>query len=414
MRIWLVNPFDPLPGEKEQLGRYAYLARCLRDGGHDVTWWSSRFSHRFKRNVDAELVNRAAEEWRIRVRLLDAPPYGGNVSFSRLRNHRILAQQFDAAARNETPPDLILASAPPLELAAAATRIAAAARIPSVIDIQDQWPDNFARVLPRFAKPLRGLLLAPYYAIERTAYQSASAIIGVAEGYVERGITVGGAKRWSGSFPLGVDLADVDAAMTRGRARYADRWVKPADQTWLLYSGSLSHAYDFMTVVRAAIPAQREFGERVRFLISGTGELADEAARLVQAEGLRQVTIAGFLEFDEYAALLAQADIGFNASFPDALIYLPNKIFYYLAAGAAVLNTIPGECARLVAEHQCGLTYSAGDVDGCYAAIRTLLSNGARRKAMGAAARRLVETQLDRKIIYARLVEFLERVGTEF
>ena len=30
MKVWLVNPFDPLPGEQEQLGRYAHLADALR------------------------------------------------------------------------------------------------------------------------------------------------------------------------------------------------------------------------------------------------------------------------------------------------------------------------------------------------------------------------------------------------
>ena len=36
MKVWLVNPFDPLPGEQEQLGRYGHLALALRDAGHEV------------------------------------------------------------------------------------------------------------------------------------------------------------------------------------------------------------------------------------------------------------------------------------------------------------------------------------------------------------------------------------------
>lgn len=412
MRIWLVNPFDPLPGEREQLGRYAYLAACLRDAGHEVTWWSSSFSHRFKRRVDRERVRAAAEEWRIGIELLDAPPYAGNVSFARLANHRALGRDLKRRMESLTPPDVILASSPPLETADVAAAYGRQRGVPVIVDIQDQWPDNFARVFPRFARPLAKLALWPYYRTERHAYRAAAGIIGVARGYVNRGVGVGGAKALTGSFPLGVDLADVRAAMADGAKQFAGKWPKPAGQTWLLYSGSLSHNYDFLTPIRAAAAIQRDFGDRARFFITGTGELADAAHAIVRESALRNVTITGFVEFPEYAYLLSQADVGFNASFPDALIYLPNKIFYYFAAGAAVLNTIPGECAQIVAAAGCGLTYAAGDVAGCEAAIRAALGSPEKLAAMKAASRRLAEDVYDRRIIYAGLVRFLENAAS--
>ncbi len=411
MLIWIVNPFDPLPGEREQLGRYGFLARCLRQAGHGVVWWSSAFSHRFKRPVEAGPIAQAARAAGLEVRLLPAPPYSRNVSFARLRNHRRLALEFAAAAPTAPRPDLILASSPPLELAARAVELGRAWDRPTVVDIQDQWPDNFIRVTPRLLRPLSRLLFQPYYAWERRAYRAADAIVGVADGYVQRGLRVGGAKRWTGTFPLGVDLADVAAAMQRGVARYGDRWRKPPDQVWFLYSGSLSHAYDFLTIVRAAVPAQATFGDRVRFILTGTGELAPQAANLVARHGLRNVTLTGFLDFDEWACVLSRADVGFNASFPEALIYFPNKIFYYLAAGAAVLNTIPGQCAALVDRARCGLNYPAGDADACFAAVRRLVTVPDERRAMGAAARRLAEEVFDRRIVYTEMTRFLEQVA---
>ena len=70
MKVWLVNPFDPLFGEHEQLGRYARLAETLQQAGHEVLWWSSTFSHRFKREVDAERVHAASTEKGIQVQLV--------------------------------------------------------------------------------------------------------------------------------------------------------------------------------------------------------------------------------------------------------------------------------------------------------------------------------------------------------
>ncbi|MFQ5590969.1 MAG: hypothetical protein ACE5HE_07395, partial [Phycisphaerae bacterium] len=117
------------------------------------------------------------------------------------------------------------------------------------------------------------------------------------------------------------------------------------------------------------------------------------------------------LEFPEWACLLTQADAGFNACVPDALIYLPNKVFYYLAAGAAVLNTIPGQCAALVEQAGCGVNYTAGDPQSCFDAVAQLVESPQRLAAMGASARRLAEQVYDRKLILAGLTRFLENAS---
>jgi glycosyltransferase involved in cell wall biosynthesis len=103
--------------------------------------------------------------------------------------------------------------------------------------------------------------------------------------------------------------------------------------------------------------------------------------------------------------------VALNAVFPEMLIHLPNKIFYYMAAGAAILNTIPGQCSRIVREAGCGLDYEAGNPDSCAAAAARLIGDPPACKAMGAAARRLAETQYNRNILYRRYVEAIERVA---
>jgi len=413
VRIWLVNPFDPLPKDREQPARYGELARRLRAGGHEVTWWSSSFSHRFKEQLDRERVASGAKEWGIRVELLLAPAYRSSVSFRRLWNHRLLGRALRRRAEHESPPDLILASSPPLELAAEAARLGKAWGIPTVVDIQDQWPDNFVRVMPRILRPFARVILRPYYALERTAYRQAMGLIGVAQGYVNRGTEVGGAKRHAGVFPLGVSVREVDEAIAKGEAEHADRWRRPAEQTWLLYSGSLSHNYDVLTIVRAAALAKRRFGSQVQFVITGTGELTGAVRQLVRDQNLDNVRMVGFLDFPEWAYLMSQTDAGFNASFPDALIYLPTKLFYYLAAGAAILNTIPGECADLIERSGCGLNYTAGDVQSCFDAVCRVVQSPDDRARMGTAARRLADEVYDRRIINEGLTRFLEGVAAD-
>ena len=48
LSIWIVNPFDDIPGEGLPPLRYWSLARVLAGRGHDVTWWTAAWSHRRK------------------------------------------------------------------------------------------------------------------------------------------------------------------------------------------------------------------------------------------------------------------------------------------------------------------------------------------------------------------------------
>jgi len=409
MLIWIVNPFDPLPGDPEQEGRYATLARLLAARGHRVTWWTSTFSHRFKRPVDQAAIESACQKCGIDPRFVPGPPYSRNVSLARLWNHAILARNFRAAAaRCAERPDVVVASSPPPGLAWAAVQAGQQRGAQTVLDVQDLWPDNFAGVAPRAVRPLVKPVLWALRGPVRQAAAACSLLVGVADAYVEYALRAGGRSKPSATIPLGIDLAAFDAAVQTGRC---PQFTKPAGEVWLAYTGSLTRAYDFMTVLHAAAKIQPRTGPTVRFFLTSRGELASEAERAVRQRNLVHVSLTGFLPFATWAYLLSQCDAGFNAAAPEAKIFLPNKIFYYLAAGAAVLNTIPGQCSQIVHDGACGLDYPAGDADGCAAAIETIVRDQAGRAAMGRAARRLAETTYDRALLFPRYAELIERLG---
>lgn len=411
MNVWLVNPFDPLPGDPEQEGRYATLARALDAAGHHVTWFTSAFSHRFKRPVDQAAISAACRACGIDAVFLSAPAYRTNVSVGRLVNHYILTRDFarQAAAIAQTqPPSIVLASAPPPGLALAAIRFAHSRHVRAVIDVQDLWPETFFRLTGPLARPLLRLALAPMQRTAAKAYSQADAIVGVAEGYVQRALELSGSHAPTAVIPLGVDLAAFDAAALAGRN---DRHRKPPGHIWLAYTGSLSRSYDCMTVLEGFLQSRDAFKTRgltAKLFISGQGEMKDAlVSRIAQAGDHEQVEMVGFLEFPQWAYLLDQCDIGFNSNFPQAMIFLPNKIFYYLAAGLAVLNTIAGQSSRIVSQGRAGLDYVAGNVETCREAICSLIEDPAKLESMKVAARTLAQTQYDRKILYAQFVNLL-------
>ncbi len=410
MNVWLINPFDPLPGDPEQEGRYASLVRHLADAGCDTTWWTSSFSHRFKKPVDQQAITAACKDIGVGVRFLESPAYGRNVGLARLKNHRRLASQFKANAKAEkTLPDVIVASAPPTSLADAAIGFAKARSIPSIVDVQDLWPETFQRILPKPLRPLGRFLLSPSQRRIARAYRNADAVCGVADAYCNRAVELGGDKQFVRTIPLGIDLDVFDAATQTS----FEELTRPVDEMWLIYAGSLNVSYDSLTIIRAAklIRERGTAGGKWRLFISGRGEQAEMAKQLIETHKLENVTLTGFMEFEQWAYLLSQCDVGFNASLPDALIYLPNKIFYYFAAGLAVVNTIPGQCSRIVSQGNCGMDYPAGDVEACAAVIEKMLADPQATRQMGQASRKLAETTYDRRLMMPKYVEFIKRVA---
>lgn len=404
MNVWLVNPFDPLPGGLEPEGRYATLARMLVATGHKVLWWTSSFSHRFHRFLDLPAARNACQEAGIEVRFLRVPPYRRNVSFRRLWNHCLLSTRFlrEAGALGQRP-DVVVASSPPPGLALAATRFAGDCGLPVVVDVQDIWPETFRRLIPRWLREMFELATWPTRRAAMRAYQAADRIVGVADGYVQRAVELGGTKAISQTIPLGVDLGGFDAAAAAGGS---ERFTKPLGDTWLVYAGGLTRSYDCLTILRAAeILRDRK---DLRFLLAGRGELQAQAEGIVAAKRLENVTLTGFLDPPACSCLLRQCDIGINSCLGEAMILLPNKVFQYLAAGLAVLNAIPGQCSRIIRQGRCGLDYRPGDASSCAAAILELVEDGDELESMRRAARKLAEDVYDRSKLYRQYVELIE------
>jgi glycosyltransferase involved in cell wall biosynthesis len=408
MNVWIVNPFDPLPGDPEQEGRYATLARLLAARGHGVTWWTSAFSHRFRRPVDPAAILAACRPLGLEVRFLAAPPYERNISLSRLRNHRRLVIGFAAGAAAEPRrPDIVVASSPPPALAREAVRFAHACGGKAVVDVQDLWPEAFRAMLP-LPGFLADALVEPWQRASRQAYREADALVGVADGFVARAVELGGPKAIAETIPLGVDLDAFDRAVAAGRC---DRFTKPPGEAWLIYGGSLTRNYECLTLLEAAARLKNLVATPWRLFLAGRGELEPQADDFIRQRGLDNVTLTGFLTLGPYAYLMSQCDAAFNPVLPAAPIYLPGKVFHYMAAGAAILNGIGGQCSRIVREAGCGLDYEAGNPDSCAAAAARLIGDPPACKAMGAAARRLAETQYNRRILYRRYVDAIERVA---
>ena len=330
MRIWILNPFDQLPNETDVPLRYWSLCKAFASQGHEVTWWSSDFSHltKSKRAPCPDTDGFA-------VRLIETPPYSQNISFARLKNHKAFADGFyrDALAALQSgkleAPDRIVVSLPPLGIAEQAFKIrdfiqqsspihhpATTAACEVVVDIMDAWPETFYQALPKPLRKLLGpLLLAPLHRSARRAYQGADKITAVGQSYLDLAATylgyppsatnplAAGEAQSSQATPAkpmllcyhGTDLERFQRFKTKhqeeGRAAASRSAVttqssSPNKPLKAVYLGAMGQGYDLMTILKVAARWKAEGQFPIQIHFAGTGSQIAQLKAYAAQEGL--------------------------------------------------------------------------------------------------------------------------------
>lgn len=385
MRVWLLNPYGPIPGEGWRDYRFTLMARALAERGHEVTWFTATFAHQSKQRRAAGWERREVSE-RFAIELVPTPSYSRNISFARLWFEHVFARRVDKRGRSLSRPDAILAADPPQFCGAAGRRLARHHRAAFVTDCFDLWPELFVAAAPSSLRWLVSMAAIPFRILRRRNLRATSLAIAVAESYrivLERE----GARR-TVTIPIGIDVA-----------AFAPHGHRAAEKLALVYAGSLGEHYDLDTLldVVATMP-------EVTLTIAGRGP-AEERLRQ-RAASLTNVTFAGAVDVAKLSELYAGADIGLAPYRAGSTVALPTKLFDYLAAGLPVITSLDSEVSTLIDEAGAGVRYKAGDAGSLRAAI-VALSDPARREPMATAARALA-MRFDARALYAQFAEAIE------
>jgi glycosyltransferase involved in cell wall biosynthesis len=275
-------------------------------------------------------------------------------------------------------PDVVLASSPPLPVAAVGAAVAARHRVPWVMDVRDLWPD--AAVALGELSPGRALRAAERLA--QWLYRDASAIVVVTEPFRQivgrdtdpRRIALipnGTTELWLGGAALDVDRATLDLPI--------DRWL------WA-YAGNVGPAQG----LEAAIDAARLLGPEFHLLVLGDG--ASRAA--LEARAAERA--AGCVSFRDQVpppvALrhlrAADALLVPLSAHPVFATFVPSKLFDFCAVGRPVILSAAGEPARLAAEAGAALCVAPGDPEALAAAVRRLRGDQGLGQRLSAAGHR--------------------------
>lgn len=411
MKVWIITVGEPLPTDpgRPRLLRSAMTASLMQRRGIETLWWTSDFAHHIKQARTGLSTSFCADEG-YQIELLHGRTYATNVSLSRIIHNRETAADFCRRVRDHQSPDIILASYPTLELAAAALDYAEARRVPVVVDVRDLWPDIFLNLAPIPVRPFARMVLHGDYRLSHRICARATAIAGITDAFVDWGVERAGRVRrdtdrafplaYSATLPSESDLKDAREAW--------DRASVTVDVPTFCFFGMLGRQFDIPTVIRAA----RELApDGVRFVICGAGDRLE--AYKAAANDLPNVIFPGWVNAASVRTLMERSLAGLAPYYCEKsyTMSLPTKSIEYLAGGLPILSSLSGELAALLSREECGRTYAEGDSQGLATLVRELVANPAMRDRMAANAFRTYQQRFVAENVYGEMVDYLTAIA---
>lgn len=393
--IVLVLNYAPVPGKGND--RIGTIIDLLLQDGHEVELITSDFWHNQKKpkEVDPEMLRALP----YRYTMLHEPSYSKNVSLKRFYAHKVLARNIAGYLAQRKKPDVVFAVTTSTAVAYVAARYARKNRIPFVIDVQDLWPEAFKMVI----KPakLADLIFAGETAKANYIYQTADAVVGVSQEYVDRALSVNKKVQQGVAVYLGTSLSRFDSL---ARLPF-DK--KPDSEFWVVYIGTLGTSYN-INVISDAFTILKERGlTDIKFKVLGNGPLMEQFQNYAAAKGI-EVEFLGRLAYEEMVPYLVHCDVAVNPLIDTAPQSIINKVADYAAAGLPVVSTLRcQEYRHLLDRYNAGINCSNKNVAGIADAIEKLYRNPELRVEMGRNSRKAAEELFDRDKTYCEIAKMI-------
>lgn len=405
MNVWLISLFDPTPIDDPIYPRFIEIAKSAYEKGHSVTHFTSTFRHTIKKHrFDNDHVHIQNEKYQ--VVFTKSLGYKSNFNPRRFYAHldyaKRLLKEFDKHSR----PDVIFLSMPPISIAYEVTAWANKRNIPVVVDIIDPWPDSFIKDVPKRVKPLFKLLIKPFYNRVKAAFSRSSAITAISNGYLEWAASFHETNKITKPFYLSIDLEDIQKEQALMQKQFASEKGK---QLRLIYAGSLASSYDIPTILGAAEKLDQTHKDKIKFVITGSGpqkELIYEAQKKCS-----NIEYLGFVSKEELIKQYYLADLGLIQHKNNLTQTITYKFFNYMSCGMPLLNSLQSEMAKLIQDNHLGMNNMPGDVDALVNNILQYYNNPDLYQRHSKNALEFTRNYGDVKMVYGRLVEFLEEIS---
>ena len=406
LRIWLFNPYGPLPGEGWREYSYVTIGSALAAAGHDVIWWTSNFSHHFKTFRSADWEDRVLSSGLV-LRLVPTPGYRRNISPGRFWRDIVFGWRAYRRARTLPPPDVVLTSEPATMGGLAGVRLATKTGATLIYDQMDLWPELMVQSLPPRARPVGHLLFAPIYRIRRAMFDTLDGAMALAKPYLTSILDELPANR---SIPSLVVYNGIDVPTFRKVMQHPlpDAMAPAFDGPGLkaIFAGSLGPSYDVGPMIDAASAMERA-GSDTTIYIAGDGPERPK----VEAAAARCANLVylGKLAPDMLPRVYGRCDVGLSCYSASSNVEMCDKFYDYTAAGLIVVNSLQGEVRDWIEGSGLGMQYRAGDAASLTQAL-VAIENDPGQAAQWRQASWNIGMEFNKDTQHARLVPWIEMV----
>ena len=296
-------------------------------------------------------------------------------------------------------PDAILASSPPLPVAAAGVLLSARHRAPLVLDIRDLWPES-AVALGELGQ---GAMLAAAERLERVVYARANRIV----------TTNGAFRHWIQE--RAPDSARIDV-VPNGTSR---EWLEIGDSeversslglpegrfVWA-YAGNIGLAHGLEFTVDAA----RLLGEEYLLLVIGDGPRRSALERRAATAPQSLLDLRGLMPATKAALHLRAADAVLVSERQNMTVSA--KLYDACAVGRPIVAACRGELQRLVEQEGIAVAVPHGDPDALADALGRLRSDAELRDRLSSRAQAFAASNL-RERQAQQLADLLESAAAK-
>jgi colanic acid biosynthesis glycosyl transferase WcaI len=284
--------------------------------------------------------------------------------------------------------DVIYAYHPPLTVPFAAVLVGKLTRRPTVVEIQDLWPESLAAT----GMANRKWIISVVNAMAGWVYRNSTVLVAQSEGFRDALIARGAEpERVEVVYNCASESTDTDetpsTSITSGHT---------SDSFHVLYAGNLGPAQDLDTLLDASKILAKRLPTAVVHLM-GTGQSESHLKERAVAEQLSNVRFHGLQPMGSINNVLRQADVLLVILKDDPLfrITVPSKTQSSLLAGRPIVIAVAGEAAEMVLRAGAGIAAEPGDAESVARAIEHVAGKSkAAQEQMGNDGRSYYEANL--------------------
>ena len=359
--VWIFQTGEPLQIDDvdSRPMRAINLSNSLIKKGHEVVLWSSDYFHQKKKHRYGEYQNIKVSD-KLEIRLLSSRGYSRNIGLGRLIDHFQLALAFKKELKTErNAPDVAFIGYPPIEPAFVLTNWLSKRSVPMILDIKDQWPTLFIDALPWGLKTLGLVIFWPYFYFARKAISNSTGITSMSNGFIDWVKKFHGdhESKYYDVFPLTTPNQKVSVSdLVDAKIWWNKKDINNDNIIKICFIGSLSQAFEFKPIKKAALMAQME-GKKVKFIICGDGNDAKKIKNMFK--DIPNVVFPGWINRPEIEALaeMCIATIAPYKNTNNFIVNIPNKIIDALSLKLPILSPLKGEVRKLINNYEVGFSY---------------------------------------------------------